>query len=364
MNPTEQPKKRIEWVDIAKGIGIVLVVVGHAPTGDMLRAYIYSFHMPLFFLVAGYTFKPDRFSTLAALAKSRVRPLLHPYFIFALLGYVVWFFVLSKFGEDRMESLTDKLLVFAHIFYSSFTKFTQGVQEVREPFMRFNGPIWFLTALFTTTLLFYLLNGWAKSRQTILLLLLVVSSLMGYVFSLYAGFRLPWGADIASVGVLFFGAGYLLARFKPFVDMGRLALAAGLLFTSLASVVIWHFNGSTGMAALKFGASFPLFLLGGLSGSLMVLFACRLIDTAPFLSYLGRNSLTILVLHLRFFFPLIKAVQIYALSIPLSLYTEQPAWGLLFAAVALLLCLPAIEIINRYLPFLIGKRAKPKASQA
>ncbi|PKU93546.1 Acyltransferase [Bifidobacterium thermophilum] len=59
-------KKRIEWIDIAKGIGITLVSFGHLRNGDgqsvwlpaldSLIAAIYLFHMPLFFLLGGITF--------------------------------------------------------------------------------------------------------------------------------------------------------------------------------------------------------------------------------------------------------------------------------------------------------------------
>ncbi|WP_241211253.1 hypothetical protein [Bacillus atrophaeus] len=42
-------KGRVEWIDISKGIGIILVVLGHAPTDDALKSFIFSFHMPMFF---------------------------------------------------------------------------------------------------------------------------------------------------------------------------------------------------------------------------------------------------------------------------------------------------------------------------
>ena len=49
--------KRIEWIDIAKGIGIILVVIGHISQIEVLNDIIYSFHMPLFFIISGYLYK-------------------------------------------------------------------------------------------------------------------------------------------------------------------------------------------------------------------------------------------------------------------------------------------------------------------
>lgn len=39
---------RKRWIDIAKGIGIILMVIGHADAPRLLKNWIYGFHMPLF----------------------------------------------------------------------------------------------------------------------------------------------------------------------------------------------------------------------------------------------------------------------------------------------------------------------------
>ena len=45
--------KRNQWVDVAKGIAIILMVLGHTAIPDSLSRFIYSFHMPLFFIASG-----------------------------------------------------------------------------------------------------------------------------------------------------------------------------------------------------------------------------------------------------------------------------------------------------------------------
>ncbi|WP_075580419.1 acyltransferase family protein [Acidaminococcus massiliensis] len=50
--------QRIQWIDIAKGITIFFVIIGHTAPFDILeRNMIFSFHMPLFFILSGYHFK-------------------------------------------------------------------------------------------------------------------------------------------------------------------------------------------------------------------------------------------------------------------------------------------------------------------
>ena len=52
---TDSRKTRYEYVDIAKGIAIVLCVIGHAVAfGSMAFRYIFSFHMPFFFFISGW----------------------------------------------------------------------------------------------------------------------------------------------------------------------------------------------------------------------------------------------------------------------------------------------------------------------
>lgn len=50
-------KSRIQYIDMAKGLTILLVIVGHIDTVNVLEAAIYSFHMPMFFILSGYFMK-------------------------------------------------------------------------------------------------------------------------------------------------------------------------------------------------------------------------------------------------------------------------------------------------------------------
>ena len=53
--------QRIQYIDIAKGIGILLVVIGHCINSlSFLGKWIWSFHMPLFFVISGLCFNPSK----------------------------------------------------------------------------------------------------------------------------------------------------------------------------------------------------------------------------------------------------------------------------------------------------------------
>ena len=62
-------KERDITIDILKGIGITLMVVGHSGCPKLLESIIYSFHMPLFFLASGYFFKEDYICSFQAVKR-------------------------------------------------------------------------------------------------------------------------------------------------------------------------------------------------------------------------------------------------------------------------------------------------------
>ncbi len=78
-------RQRLEWLDVAKGITIWLMIIGHMPNyiPAVLREVIYSFHIPFFFMASGYCFKPEKYG-LYDFIKQRVRKLLIPYIAFSL----------------------------------------------------------------------------------------------------------------------------------------------------------------------------------------------------------------------------------------------------------------------------------------
>jgi fucose 4-O-acetylase-like acetyltransferase len=61
-------EKREDVFDIMKGVGIILMIIGHCAIPRLLWHFIFSFHMPLFFIISGFFFKPkpviQRFCTM------------------------------------------------------------------------------------------------------------------------------------------------------------------------------------------------------------------------------------------------------------------------------------------------------------
>lgn len=102
-------KKRYEEIDICRGLGIVLVVLGHAlkQTGELegllniLLEVIYSFHMPLFFILSGFTavkvLRLTKINEKIRYMKNRAHRLLVPYFVIGLI-YLPLKYYMGKFA--------------------------------------------------------------------------------------------------------------------------------------------------------------------------------------------------------------------------------------------------------------------------
>ena len=80
-----EKKKREEFIDIAKGIAILCVIIGHTwknayPADKRLMVFIYSFHMPLFFILSGWCLKSTDVKISSVIVK-KIKQLVVPYVV-------------------------------------------------------------------------------------------------------------------------------------------------------------------------------------------------------------------------------------------------------------------------------------------
>ena len=131
---------RLEYVDIAKGMGIVLVVCSHSDALGLMWLFMGMF-VPIFYFCAGYTFTMK--GTLKDSMKKRFRKLFVPYVFFNLLLFVCF--------------LHFSLRELLGMFYSRYCLYPLDV----EPNVKFltsgNYPMWFLTSMILSYLFFYLI---------------------------------------------------------------------------------------------------------------------------------------------------------------------------------------------------------------
>ena len=77
--------QRIEWIDVAKGIAIILMVAGHTTIPKLISNFIWAFHMPLFFIASGLCTKWEEGVTYGDYIIKKTISLLIPFIIYSII---------------------------------------------------------------------------------------------------------------------------------------------------------------------------------------------------------------------------------------------------------------------------------------
>ena len=190
----EQTSSRMEWLDSAKAIGMILVYIGHCNIPNW-NLYIYLFHMPLFFIISGFLWNAEKNRNMKFkdFAQKKFKAYIIPYFKIATICFLVWgvflnIFRLGGFTNEYWAQLAKYL--FGIIIYSRGT--TEWLPQC--------SPIWFLTCLFVAEIIYYWIM---KFKYPIIGIIL--SGLLGFVFS--GWIKLPWNIDsaLSAIVLLYIG---------------------------------------------------------------------------------------------------------------------------------------------------------------
>lgn len=254
-------RKRIEWIDFAKGFAMLCVVLGHTlgggPRGRILQMLIYSFHMPLYFVLSVLTYQfsqntTEYFSKLKKSAYHLLLPALILYFI-RIFNAIIREPTLLTNGAYYQEKLLELL-------FASGVSFT--FREIKIPSI---GMIWFLFALFIGRALFDSLRLFSPKRY--LLPLTVIFSSMGVIISYFIW--LPFSIDIALAISIFFYVGLRLKEYNFREKALKKLILSGVLWVILATFIIVVTNLNLNIASRRY-IFYPLCYITAIAGTLSV----------------------------------------------------------------------------------------------
>lgn len=328
---------RIAWIDFAKGLAIVLMVLGHMLSGNSyLLKFIFVFHMPFFFIMAGYLLNLNKWGgadNYKPFTTKLFKRLLMPYFIAELLWYPIWFIVCHEAGFLKYSwdwYGTDPFAAFIMIFI--------GNGNGKGLLFR---QLWFLPALFFTEIIFIkLYNRLNALGAEILALTVVAASCLGFYLEKF--FIMLWGIDIALAAQIFILAGVLIRKHN-LIDRISLKVCAVL---TLIVVVAFCFNDRVDMNYRCYGNAL-LFYTGGIAGTLLIMKLSALMTEGKvfeLISACGRQSMMILVMHLIFanvFYEIIAATT----NFPPKVFFYEPV--IIFGATLMGVLIP-LFIVERF----------------
>lgn len=333
--------KRLDYIDIAKGLGMILVILGHIRHDYV--PFCGSVHIPLFFVLSGFLYDIDKNEerTYGENVLKRVKRLIVPYFIYNIVLYLKYLLKLLLTHQADVKSVLEPFLGF--VYSAPMLYRTGSAADNYEGFVFGNGPLWFLTSMAVSSVIFYFVIYYVlkhrfdiKKIAAVSVILIVIAKLMYSFLPVY----LPWSTENAFVGAVFMIFGMCLRKYNVAERMKtNFAVGSLLLF-----VILHKFNGSANLAIQDYGRSLAVYVVLGMCGSVIVLFIslwiekCRSIAAA--VSYVGQNTLIILAFHMTIISMFVNVLE----KLHLESFTETTA----YFAVAFLVGLSGCVVINEF----------------
>ena len=271
--------KRIEWIDTAKGLGLLLVFIGHLHP-PYISTWIYTFHMPLFFFLSGLVFTHHPLRTFVSKKFTR---LIIPYFC---LGGVIYLFYACVYvieqrpASDYWQMLID--LISQKAFWT----------------------IWFLAALALGDIILWIELYLTRGRLLATLLISITIMSIAFIYYRAGGSTIYWCADVACVAQFFIMLGYLFKknfeRLEQWISSHQSWLLVGLflIINIIAGFLCIRLSGrQLDMSVGLYGNEF-LTIVSALSGIAFIVIICHKISTR-FLTYLGQNTMIFFAWHSR-----------------------------------------------------------------
>lgn len=338
-------QKRLDYLDMAKGVGIFFVVLGHIEfIQEQTLRWIFSFHMPLFFIIGGVLafIKQEHQNPAKEVLKRKAAGTMIPYLSFSLILLsmnVTGYFLQS--GIFTAEQLIRQ-------FIDSLTGY--GIHI-----------LWFLPAYFLANTSFFLLNKYQKPlvRSLCICITAILAWLLSEKLDLTryiswdcsylqtAGWNLLIVFLRAGLAQPFILIGWYFAKWLPKVpavvqNCGGLLLIPGSLLAFKLDVFDLHYLYVQ-----------PLHYISAALSVMGILLLMKQLPNIPLVSYLGRNSLIIMCTHASLY--VIYYISLGMFFIRKFITMADPVFNL---AVAILVCfveIPMIWVFNRYFGHLLGK---------
>lgn len=325
---------RLTYIDSVKGVGILLVIIGHiVPMNNALSVWLYSFHIPLFFIICGilHSVKNNQLSSFKELFIKKSKSLMYPYMTFSLITIIFWFLT-GIIRRSFNGLLSMSVLTITFLGYSS---------------------LWFLPCYFISELTFiYIMKKSSKMNCFFCILGISIITILSSIFNLseYMGIFSPIyyfiGRILVGLNYIFIGYSFNQLRMKlQFIKKKYLCIIG--LFMILVNIFTSQLNSVVDVHYYLIGNPF-LFYFNGIIGAYgMILLSECIFYKSNFLGYCGKNSIIILITHLPL--PVVKIISIIIHMFSLNVYANY----ILIFVFCVISEVLIVFIINKYLPFLI-----------
>lgn len=322
-------KQRIDYIDIAKGIAIFLMVLGHSYSegnGTYILKLIYSFHMPLFFITTGVLYGTRKEINIKLNIKRKVKRLLWPY-LFWETAYQLFLSILQIAGGASMKETLCKNVI---------------------NIIKLGNSRWFLPIMFGAYVIYYVLRKLLKNKNLfiigsalIMLLSIIFSTSNNEIIGIVV--RILVSAGFIAIGYFFEGT------YNKDINIVLLAI-----FT-IVHIVVCMMSKEVSIASLTFGNPIIYILMGSFGTYIVYCWSKKIEVTSKMgdmLGLWGRNSLQILCLH-SFVIQVVRLLDYKILGDFLILLGD--AEGIVFSIVIMVILTIILKKYSRFFDWTFGK---------
>ena len=324
-------KDRIEYIDLAKGICIFLVVLDHIANegyfyaGDYpLNEFFEQTRMPLYFILSGLFFKDYEGGIREFLLRKTNRILVPYLFFIILLRAVTW-------------------------LVQNYTNFASTGADIAAIW----GPLWFLRCLFFMNVIFAatyyairLFKVNALASEVLLGASMFVIGIIGYHLG-----NLHLNLGSAMTCMPFLWSGFVLNR-RLHLLQRRIPWWLALAMALVLFVMVYRlYVGENFFFSNTYSSPLPILYIAGFSGTLAILLLSSVIKWLPVISYIGRYSIIVLCTH-----QIIVTLLVAALHFFPEAQQRDLVHSLIFLALTIADSVCCCWFLSRYLPWFTAQK--------
>lgn len=321
--------ERKDWIDQLRGFTFFIVIMCHASVIGVISHVGASFHMPLFFMISGLLFNPDKVlnNNLFAQIGHKFKSIIIPYFWIVFSLFPAWVFnyhILRKKNPNYWNTLIGNIVSQDKIHPATVN------------------PVWFLGALFFAYLYILIIVKIAGRHQLVRFVMMLYIMGLGFYLS---DMQLPYHVNTGMVGAGYIYIGYLARRY--ILEKDILKRYKQLMIMLLITIgFVSAFSNKTVYMVYGQYHSIPLFLTSSLTFGIALILIFSGSSKDRVLAYLGRNTMLALGAHIS----LIRMFQAIFTDKLLSPFVKT----IMVVGIEIILMMLAY-VVNRWWPYVNGK---------
>lgn len=274
-------KKRVTWIDAARGLSILIIVYAHIYDVSLVSDFVHLFHVPIFFILSGLVWK--KAESVKGFAVKTFNNLVIPYLFVGIISIGLYMLMGASLKSKGALSL---LQCFEGLFYANS----------RTGLMTWNRPLWFIPCLIAVRIVWELIALIKSKKLRAAIVLFVWAG--GIALIMLPWIKLPLQGEVALNMLPFYAFGVFAQDIREFIE--KLSLWKCLLASAAGfalCIPIFIFNSQELSVQYNHYNNYALFIAGAICGTVFIAGFAASVKKLRLLQFIGQNTLCILLWH-------------------------------------------------------------------